>query len=252
MNAKLLDKKVAIITGASSGIGKSAALLFSQHGAKIVLADIDEAGGNKVKDEIINAGGEAIFVKADTSNPDDSKKTVDKAKEAFGRLDIAVNNAGVAGESAPVGDYSIESWNKTIAINLSGVFYGMHYQIPTMLETGGGAVVNIASILGKVGFATSSAYVAAKHGVVGLSKTAALEYSSQGVRINSVGPGFIKTPLLENNLDKEAMEQIAGMHPIGRMGEANEVAELILWLSSDKASFVTGSYHAVDGGYLAQ
>lgn len=252
MNDKTLKNKVAIITGASSGIGKSTALLFSTHGAKVVLADIDEAGGNKVKDEIVNAGGEAIFVKADTSNPDDSAKTVNKAEETFGRLDIAINNAGVGGESAPVGDYSIESWNKTIAINLSGVFYGMHYQIPAMLKNGGGAVVNIASILGRVGFASSSAYVAAKHGVLGLSKTAALEYSSKGVRVNSVGPGFIKTPLLENNLEEEAMEQIAGMHPIGRMGEAEEVAELILWLSSDKASFVTGSYHAVDGGYLAQ
>lgn len=252
MNAKLIENKVAIITGASSGIGESTALLFADHGAKVVIADIDEEGGKRVMKLITDKGGEAIFVKSDTSVSNDSQRTVEKAKEAFGRVDIAVNNAGVGGDSAPVAEYDITAWDKTIGINLSGVFYGMHYQIPAMLEHGGGSIVNIASILGQVGFATSSAYVAAKHGVVGLTKNAALEYSKQGIRVNSVGPGFIKTPLLENNLDSEQMKQIAGLHPIGRMGEASEVAELILWLSCDKSSFVTGSYHAVDGGYLAQ
>ena len=150
------------------------------------------------------------------------------------------------------GDYPLDGWDKVIAVNLSGVFYGMRYQIPAMLKSGGGSIVNISSILGQVGFAMSPAYVAAKHGLVGLSKAAALEYSSQNIRINSVGPGFIKTPLLDKNLSKEVLDFLVTKHPIGRLGEASEVAELVGWLSSDKASFVTGSYYAIDGGYLAQ
>jgi len=163
-----------------------------------------------------------------------------------------VNNAGIGGPAAPTGEYPLDGWEKVIGVNLNGVFYGMRYQIPAMLKSGGGSIINIASILGQVGFAYSSAYVAAKHGVVGLTKNAAIEYAAQGIRVNSVGPGFIKTPLLDKNLSEEQMAGIAALHPIGRLGRAEEVAELVLWLASDKASFVTGSYHAVDGGYLAR
>lgn len=249
---KLLVDQVAIITGAASGIGEASALLLAGEGAKITVSDIDETKGKAVVEKIKAAGGEAIFIKADTSRAEDSERTVKETLKAFGRLDIAVNNAGVGGASAPVGEYPIDSWDQVIAINLSGVFYGMRYQIPAMLKHGGGKVINMASILGQVGFPYSSAYVAAKHGVVGLTKNAALEYSAQGVRVNAIGPGFIKTPLLADNLDEEQMQMITGMHPIGRMGESKEVAELVLWLASDKSSFVSGAYYAIDGAYLAQ
>lgn len=246
-----LKDKVALITGAASGIGESTALLFAKEGAKVVLTDIDEENGNKVLEKIKQQGGEAIFMKADTSNASDSQKSVEKAIEQFGRLEIAVNNAGIGGAQSPIGEYAIEDWDKVIAINLSGVFYGMRYQIPAMLKNGSGSIINVASILGSVGFANSAAYVAAKHGVVGLTKTAALEYSSKGIRVNSVGPAFIKTPLLDS-LDQELLDQLVSVHPIGRLGESLEVAHMFLWLASDKASFATGAYYPIDGGYLAQ
>jgi NAD(P)-dependent dehydrogenase (short-subunit alcohol dehydrogenase family) len=166
-------------------------------------------------------------------------------------LHIACNNAGVGGPSAPTGDYPVEGWDKVIAINLSGVFYGMRYQIPAMLKSGGGAIVNMASILGNVGFANSPAYVAAKHGVVGLTKNIAMEYGAQNIRANAVGPAFILTPLLKD-FDDATLEWLKSKHPIGRLGKPEEVAELVLFLSSDKASFITGSYYPVDGGYLSQ
>jgi len=249
---ELLREQVALVTGAGSGIGRSIALLYAQNGAHVVVSDIDEKGGNKTVETIRQNDGEAIFVKADVSQPEDSRRLVEKTVAEYGKLTIACNNAGIGGEQAPIGEYPIDGWNRTIAINLSGVFYGMRYQIPQMLENKGGAIVNIASILGKVGFQGSSAYVSAKHGMVGLTKTAAMEYAQAGVRVNAVGPGFIETPLLTANLTDEQLEQIVGLHPIGRLGKPEEVAELVLWLSSPKASFVTGSYHAVDGGYLTR
>jgi len=246
-----LEGKVALITGAGSGIGESTALLFAKEGAKVVLSDINEEEGNRVLEEIKKNNGKGVFIKADTSKPLDSQKSVEMAVGKFGRLDIAVNNAGIGGAMAPVGEYEIEEWNKVIAINLSGVFYGMRYQIPAMLKNVSGSIINVASILGSAGFAKSSAYVAAKHGVVGLTKSAALEYSSQGIRVNSVGPGFIRTPLIED-LEKEQLDQIVALHPIGRLGEAGEVAQLFLWLAGDRSSFATGAYYPVDGGYLAR
>lgn len=249
---KSLENKVAIITGAGSGIGKAISLLYAREGAKVVVSDIDEKGGNGTVAGIKANSGEAIFVKADTSKADESKNLVEQAVKQFGGLHIAVNNAGIGGPLSPTGEYPIDGWNKVISINLSGVFYGMRYQIPAMLKSGGGSIVNIASILGRVGTKGSVAYVAAKHGVIGLTEAAALEYADQKIRINSIGPGYILTPLLTNSLDEKAMKALVGLHPLGRLGTSEEVAELALWLNSDKASFVTGSYYNVDGGYLAQ
>lgn len=250
----MLKNKIALVTGAGSGIGEAIAMAFAAQGAKLVLTDVDQKGGERVMKQVKKLKTDALFVKADVSVPADCERQVKEAVKAFGRLDIAVNNAGIGGPAAKVGDYPIEGWDKVIGINLSGVFYGMRYQIPAMLKNKkeGGSIINIASILAQVGFAMSCAYVAAKHGVVGLTQNAALEYGKQGVRVNAVGPGFIRTPLLDQNLDKDQIKALVGLHPIGRLGTPEEVAELVLWLASDKSSFVTGSYYNIDGGYLAQ
>lgn len=248
---KQLENKVAIITGAGSGIGKAAALLFAKEGAKVVISDINETNGNSTVDEIKKNGGDAFYIKADSSKPEDNEALIKGTIERYGALDIAVNNAGIGGPLGATGEYSLDGWKKVIDINLSGVFYGLRYQIPAMLQKGG-SIINIASILGAAGTKFSPAYVAAKHGVVGLTKAAALEYADKNIRINSVGPGYIKTPLLMNSLDKNALDALVGLHPIGRLGEAEEIAELILWLASSKSSFVTGAYYPADGGYLAQ
>lgn len=248
---KSLQNKVAIVTGGGSGIGKAISLLYAAEGAKVVVSDINEAHGNAVVDEIQKNGGEAIFIKADTSGAEDNRKLVEQTLAKYGALHIAVNNAGIGGTISPVGEYPVDGWDKVIAINLSGVFYGMRYQIPAMLAAGGGSIVNMASILSKVGTKGSAAYVAAKHGVIGLTESAALEYAGQHIRINAVGPGYISTPLLDA-LDEATTKALVGLHPMGRLGTAGEVAELALWLNSDKASFVTGAYYNVDGGYLAQ
>ena len=246
-------KKVALVTGAASGIGRSVAQLFAENGAKVVVTDIDVEGGEKTVDLIRSNEGEAIFVKTDVSSPSDCEEMVQKTLDTYGRLDCACNNAGIPGEQNPTADYSIEGWQRLISINLSGVFYCMKYQIPAMLKSGGGSIVNIASILGRVAFAGAPAYVTAKHGVVGLTENAALEYGSQGIRVNAVGPGFIRTPMISDVIkDPEMEEQLISMHPIGRLGKPEEVAELVIWLCSEKASFVTGSYYPIDGGYLAR
>jgi len=249
---KMLENKVAIVTGAGSGIGRAIAILYAAEGAKVVVADIDEKGGNETVQIIKAANGESTFILSDSSSAEGNRLLVEQTVKQYGKLDIACNNAGIGGPLAPTGEYPVDGWEKVISINLSGVFYGMRYQIPAMLANGGGAIVNMASILGNVGSRMSPAYVAAKHGVVGLTKTAALEYADKNIRVNSVGPGYILTPLLTKNLPPDMMTALAAMHPIGRLGTSEEVAELALWLSSSKASFVTGSYYPVDGGYLAQ
>jgi NAD(P)-dependent dehydrogenase (short-subunit alcohol dehydrogenase family) len=248
---KSLENKVAVITGAGSGIGKAAALLFAKEGAKVIVSDISEENGNKAVDDIKKESGEAFFIKADSSKPSDNEVLVKQTIEKYGSLDIAVNNAGIGGPVGATGEYPIDGWQKVVDINLSGVFYGLRYQIPAMKEKGG-SIVNIASILGNTGAKFSPAYVAAKHGVVGLTKAAALEYADKKIRINAVGPGYIKTPLIYNTLDEATLNSLVGLHPIGRLGEAEEIAELILWLASSKSSFVTGAYYPADGGYLAQ
>lgn len=249
---KNLESKVAIITGGGSGIGRASAILLASKGAKIVIADVDETGANETISQITAAKGEAIFVKTDTSKPSENKSLVEETVKKFGGLHIAINNAGIGGHTLPVGDYPIDGWDKVIGINLSGVFYGMHYQIPAMLKSGGGSIVNMASILGIVGTPNLSAYSAAKHGVIGLTQTAALEYADKKIRVNAIGPGYINTPLLSKTLDQQTILALAAMHPIGRLGTSEEIAELVLWLSSSKSSFVTGSYYTIDGGYTAK
>jgi NAD(P)-dependent dehydrogenase (short-subunit alcohol dehydrogenase family) len=246
-----MKNKVVIVTGGASGIGKATAELFATNGAMVVVSDHNEEHGEKTTKEINDKGGKAVFFKADVSIPADNEALVAFAIKTYGKLDVAVNNAGIAGEPNMIADMSVEGWQKVIAVNLSSVFYGMKYQIPAMLKNGGGSIVNIASILGAVAFPAAAAYVAAKHGVVGLTQSAAIEYSAQNIRINAVGPAFINTPLL-SALDEPTLNMLVSMHPIGRLGESEEVAELIYWLASDKASFATGAYYPLDGGYLAR
>jgi NAD(P)-dependent dehydrogenase (short-subunit alcohol dehydrogenase family) len=249
----MLKDKVMLVTGASAGIGRAVALVCAREGAKLVLSDLNVVTGEETAALVRHQGGEAIFVVADVGKPQDSKMLVDKAVEKYGRLDLACNNAGIGDVSAPTADYPLEAWDEVININLSGVFYGMQQQLKTMLKNGGGVIINIASVLGAVALARSPAYTAAKHGVVGLTQAAAIEYGAQNIRINAVGPGFIRTAMtsgLEEN--KDALAMLVAAHPIGRLGKVEEVAELVAWLASDKASFVTGAYYPVDGGYLAR
>lgn len=249
--SKEFEGKVALVTGAASGIGAACALQLAASGAAVVVADLDEEGAKKVVAEIEAKGGKAASFRIDVSVPEEVAAMVAFAKKTFGALHLAVNNAGIGGPSAPVAEYPLDGWRKVIDINLMSVFYCMHYEIPAMLEAGGGAIVNMSSILGTQGFANSSAYVAAKHGVVGLTKTAAMEYATKNIRVTAVGPGFIETPLVTNNIDPEALKQITALHPVGRLGKPEEVAALTCFLLSDKASFITGSYHLVDGAYTA-
>ena len=247
----LLTGKVAIVSGAGSGIGKAVAEAYAKEGAKVIVSDINETHGQAVTDAIVKNGGEAFFVKADSSKAADNKKLVKETVAKYGRLDIACNNAGIGGPAAPTGAYEIEGWDKVIAINLSGVFYGCRYQIEQMLKNGGGSIVNMASIHGMVAAPGNCAYTAAKHGVVGLTKNIAAEYGQQNIRCNAVGPGYIKTPLLENNLDDATMKAIAAKATMNRLGTVEEIANLVVFLSSDKSSFTTGSYVIADGGYTA-
>ena len=249
----MLTNKVALVTGASSGIGRAVALICAREGAKIVVSDINAEAGEATAAQVRAQGRDAIFVAADVGKPEHAKVLVERAVAHYGRLDIACNNAGIGGVSAATADYPLEAWAQVININLSGVFYGMQQQIAAMLPTGGGAIVNVASVLGAVAFARSPAYTAAKHGVVGLTQAAALEYGAQGIRINAVGPGFIHTAMVSKLEEDPAVNaMLIAAHPLGRLGRAEEVAELIAWLASDRASFVTGSYYPVDGGYLAR
>ncbi|MCC7524521.1 MAG: SDR family oxidoreductase [Chitinophagaceae bacterium] len=249
---KVFQDKVAIVTGGSFGIGRATAIAFAAGGAKVVIADWTE--DNETLSRIKSAGGDAIFLKCDVSNEADVKMLVDKTIAQYGRLDYAFNNAGVEGLSAPTHECTTENWDKTIGVNLKGIWLCMKYEIPQMLKQGKGAIVNNASIAGLVGFVNIPAYVASKHGVIGLSKNAALEYAKHGIRVNVVCPGVIKTPMIDRftGKDKEVEKQFAGQEPIGRMGEPEEVANAVTWLCSDGASFVTGHPMAVDGGWVAQ
>lgn len=249
----MLKNKIVLVTGASSGIGRAVALVCAREGAKLVVSDVQANAGEETAAMVRALGADAFFVPSDVGKPEDHKALVDRTVAIFGRLDVACNNAGIGGPSAATADYPIDGWAQVININLSGVFYGMQQQIAAMLKTGGGSIVNIASVLGAVAFANSPAYTAAKHGVVGLTQAAALEYGTQNIRINAVGPGFIHTPMI-SELEKNSAvnDMLVAAHPIGRLGRAEEVAELVAWLASDRASFVTAAYYPVDGGYLAR
>lgn len=245
-----LSDKVALVTGAGSGIGLAVALAYAKEGAKVVVSDINEQAGLHTVKKIQSLGGEASFFKADSSLAAENEGLVHFAVDTFGRLDIACNNAGIGGEAALMGDYSLDGWKKVIDINFNGVFYGCKYQLQAMEKNGGGVIVNMASIHGTVAAPMSSAYTASKHAVVGLTKNIGAEYGQKNIRCNAVGPGYIDTPLLAN-LDEQHVHTLISKHPIGRLGKAEEVAELVLFLSSDKSSFMTGGYYLVDGGYTA-
>lgn len=250
-----LEGKVIAVTGAGSGIGRAASLCFAEEGAKVVVSDISVPDGELTVKMIRDAGWEAVFVKCDVSDIADARNMVDKAVETYGRLDCAFNNAGIEGVNAPVADYPDEIWDKAIGVNLIGVYHCMKYEISAMLKTGGGSIVNNSSILGTVGFANASAYVAAKHGVLGLTKTAAIEYATKGIRVNAVCPGFIETPMLERGgiTTQPALKKfITDLHPMKRLGRPEEIAESVIWLFTDAASFVTGIALLIDGGYVSQ
>jgi len=245
-----VSERSAIVTGGGSGIGRAVARLLAANGASVLVADLKPDAAEAVVAEIVADGGTAQVFVGDVADPEVAQRAVDAAN-ALAPLRIAVNNAGIGGADALVGDYPVDSWRSVIEVNLNAVFYGLRAQLPAIAANGGGAVINMASVLGSVGIAGSSAYVTAKHGLVGLTKNAALEYGDQQVRVTAVGPGFIRTPLVDATLDDETQQALAGMHAAGRLGTSEEVAALVAFLASDAATFVTGSYHLVDGGYAA-
>ncbi|MFO7918143.1 MAG: SDR family oxidoreductase [Anaerolineae bacterium] len=252
--AKEFAGKVALVTGGSAGIGRATALAFARRGAKVVVGDIGVSGGEKTVRMIEDEGGEALFVETDVSQAGDVKEMVEQTIDTYGRLDFACNNAGIEGEQAPTAETSEENWDRVMNINLKGVWLCMKYEIPRILDAGGGAIVNMSSAAGRVGFAQIPAYTASKHGVIGLTKAAALEYATENLRVNAVCPGVIDTGMIDRYTggDEEAREQLLASQPIGRLGRPEEIADVVVCLCSEGTSFVTGVALPADGGYVAQ
>jgi NAD(P)-dependent dehydrogenase (short-subunit alcohol dehydrogenase family) len=248
------NDKIALVTGGGSGIGRATTLAFAREGAKVVVADVTAPGGEETVRLVQQAGGGAAFVLTDVAKASEVEALVQAVIATYGRLDCAFNNAGIEGAQAPTADCTEDNWTRVIASNLTGVWLCMKYELPQLLRQGGGAIVNMSSVAGLVGFVNIPAYVASKHGVIGLTKTAALEYATQGIRVNAVCPGIIRTPMIErfSGGSPQAIEQLVALEPAGRLGSPDEVAEAVVWLCSQAASFVTGHALAVDGGFIAR
>lgn len=249
------ENQVVLVTGGANGIGRATAFAFAREGARVVVSDLAEPAGEETVSAIRSAGGEARFVRSDMRDAAQIAMLVDGTVKAYGRLDVAFNNAGIEGTPGSIADLSEENWERVLRVNLTSVFLCMKYQLAQMLEQGGGAIVNNASILGQVAFPNASAYVAAKHGLLGLTKCAALEYAASGIRVNAVCPGFIVTPMLERAgllQDEGTRKMLESLHAMKRMGRPEEVAEAVLFLASPKASFIAGHPLLVDGGYVVQ
>jgi NAD(P)-dependent dehydrogenase (short-subunit alcohol dehydrogenase family) len=250
---KTMNDRVALVTGAGSGIGRAIALVFAREGAKVAVADVNESEGKETVLMIEKNNGEAIFIKTDVSKSKEVKNMVKSVIEKFGRLDYAANNAGIEGAQGNIVDQTEENWDRVIDINLKGVWLCMKYELPHMLKQKYGSIVNVSSVAGLAGFAGITPYTASKHGIIGLTRTVALEYAKDGIRVNAVCPGVIKTPMIDRftHGNAEAEKAMTAMEPVGRLGKPEEIAEAVVWLCSDAASFVTGIPMPVDGGFIA-